>query len=96
MLLGHKAFFVTPSDSLAILAAHLDCIPYFKKNGIKGFARSMPTAAAIDLVAKDKKKEVFETPTGWKYFGNLMDAGRLSLCGEESFGLVFFDIVTGF
>ncbi|KIH48808.1 phosphoglucomutase/phosphomannomutase, alpha/beta/alpha domain III, partial [Ancylostoma duodenale] len=50
------------------------------------FARSMPTAGAVDLVAKAKGLEVFETPTGWKYFGNLMDAGRIYLCGEESFG----------
>ncbi|RZF40858.1 hypothetical protein LSTR_LSTR003368 [Laodelphax striatellus] len=86
MVLGKKAFFVTPSDSLAVLAANLDCIPYFKKRGVHGFARSMPTGAAVDRVAADKKKEIFETPTGWKYFGNLMDAGRISLCGEESFG----------
>lgn len=86
MILGHKAFFVTPNDSLAIIADYVDCIPYFKKNGIQGFARSMPTAAALDRVAKAKNQEVFETPTGWKYFGNLMDANRLCLCGEESFG----------
>lgn len=48
MILGHKAFFVTPSDSLAVLAAHLECIPYFKKTGVKGYARSMPTGAAVD------------------------------------------------
>ncbi|CAH1713979.1 unnamed protein product [Chironomus riparius] len=86
MILGHKAFFVTPNDSLAIIADFVDCIPYFKKNGVTGFARSMPTAAALDRVAKAKNLEVFETPTGWKYFGNLMDANRLCLCGEESFG----------
>ncbi|CAH0389912.1 unnamed protein product [Bemisia tabaci] len=86
MVLGKKAFFVTPSDSLAVLANNLNCIPYFKKTGVKGFARSMPTAAAVDRVAAAQKKEIFETPTGWKYFGNLMDAGRLSICGEESFG----------
>lgn len=86
MVLGRKAFFVTPSDSLAVLAAHLECIPYFKKTGVKGYARSMPTGAAVDRVAKATNKEIFEVPTGWKYFGNLMDAGRLSLCGEESFG----------
>ena len=61
-------------------------IPYFKKGGVKGLARSMPTSAAIDYVAKEKGFEVFEVPTGWKFFGNLMDAGRLSICGEESFG----------
>ncbi|KAK7583966.1 hypothetical protein V9T40_004929 [Parthenolecanium corni] len=86
MVLGAKAFFVTPSDSLAILGNHLNDIPYFQKSGIKGVARSMPTGAAIDKVATKLKVEIFEVPTGWKYFGNLMDAGRLSLCGEESFG----------
>lgn len=86
MIIGHKAFFVTPSDSLAVIAHFIECIPYFKKNGVSGFARSMPTASAVDLVAKALKKEIFETPTGWKYFGNLMDANRLCLCGEESFG----------
>ncbi|KAG8238091.1 hypothetical protein J437_LFUL012198 [Ladona fulva] len=86
MILGRDAFFVTPSDSLAVLAANLDCIPYFKKTGVKGYARSMPTGGAVDRVAESTGKEFFEVPTGWKYFGNLMDAGRLSLCGEESFG----------
>ncbi|KAG8250111.1 Phosphoglucomutase-1 [Homalodisca vitripennis] len=86
MILGHKAFFVTPSDSLAVLANHLGCIPYFQRTGVKGYARSMPTGAAVDRVAAANNKEIFEVPTGWKYFGNLMDAGRLSLCGEESFG----------
>lgn len=86
MILGKGAFFVTPSDSLAVLAAHLDCIPYFQRTGVRGYARSMPTAGAVDRVAQKTGKEMFEVPTGWKYFGNLMDAGRLSLCGEESFG----------
>nr|XP_012224344.1 PREDICTED: phosphoglucomutase isoform X2 [Linepithema humile]XP_012224345.1 PREDICTED: phosphoglucomutase isoform X2 [Linepithema humile]XP_012224346.1 PREDICTED: phosphoglucomutase isoform X2 [Linepithema humile] len=86
MILGKKAFFVTPSDSLAVLAANLKLIPYFQKTGIKGFARSMPTAAAIDRVAAKYGVQFFEVPTGWKYFGNLMDAKDLSLCGEESFG----------
>ncbi|CAL1288759.1 unnamed protein product [Larinioides sclopetarius] len=86
MVLGKKAFFVTPSDSLAVLANNLECIPYFKKSGIKGYARSMPTAGAVDRVAEVTGKKIYETPTGWKYFGNLMDAGMLSLCGEESFG----------
>ncbi|XP_014488664.1 PREDICTED: phosphoglucomutase [Dinoponera quadriceps] len=86
MILGKKAFFVTPSDSLAVLAANLKLIPYFRKTGVKGFARSMPTAAAVDKVAAKNNVEFFEVPTGWKYFGNLMDAGNLSLCGEESFG----------
>ncbi|KAI5636579.1 phosphoglucomutase/phosphomannomutase, alpha/beta/alpha domain III domain-containing protein [Phthorimaea operculella] len=86
MIIGRDAFFVTPSDSLAVLANNLEHIPYFKKTGVHGYARSMPTAAAVDRVAKKSGKEIFEVPTGWKYFGNLMDAGRLSLCGEESFG----------
>lgn len=86
MILGKNAFFVTPSDSLAVIAANLNCIPYFQKHGIHGYARSMPTAGAVDRVAKEKKMALYEVPTGWKFFGNLMDAGKLSLCGEESFG----------
>ncbi|EPB79067.1 phosphoglucomutase domain protein [Ancylostoma ceylanicum] len=86
MILGKNGFFVTPSDSLAVIADNLGCIPYFQSRKVAGFARSMPTAGAVDLVAKAKGLEVFETPTGWKYFGNLMDAGRIYLCGEESFG----------
>jgi phosphoglucomutase len=86
MILGEKAFFVTPCDSLAVLANNLHHIPYFKKTGVKGVARSMPTSAAVDRVAKKKGLECYDTPTGWKYFGNLLDAGRISLCGEESFG----------
>ncbi|KAH6915954.1 phosphoglucomutase [Coprinopsis sp. MPI-PUGE-AT-0042] len=81
-----KGAFVTPSDSVAIIAHWADVIPYFKKTGVKGLARSMPTSKAIDLVAQKKGLEYFEVPTGWKFFGNLMDAGRLSICGEESFG----------
>ncbi|XP_066996491.1 phosphoglucomutase [Anabrus simplex] len=86
MILGCKSFFVNPSDSLAVLADNLECIPYFKRTGVKGFARSMPTGASVDRVAAKKNMRIFEVPTGWKYFGNLMDAGQLSLCGEESFG----------
>jgi phosphoglucomutase len=86
MILGKNAFFITPCDSVAVLAANLDLIPYFRRGGIKGFARSMPTSRALDLVAKSLGKPCFETPTGWKFFGNLMDANQLSLCGEESFG----------
>jgi len=81
-----KGAFVTPSDSVAIIAHWAHVIPYFKKGGVKGLARSMPTSKAIDLVAQKKGLEYFEVPTGWKFFGNLMDAGRLSICGEESFG----------
>nr|XP_015895434.2 phosphoglucomutase, cytoplasmic [Ziziphus jujuba var. spinosa] len=85
MILG-KRFFVTPSDSVAIIAANaVDAIPYFSA-GLKGVARSMPTSAALDVVAKHLNLKFFEVPTGWKYFGNLMDAGLCSICGEESFG----------
>lgn len=85
MVLG-KGFFVTPSDSVAVIAAKaVDAIPYFKA-GLKGVARSMPTAGALDLVAKQLGIELHEVPTGWKYFGNLMDANRAQICGEESFG----------
>jgi len=86
MILGANAFFVTPCDSLAVIANNLDLIPYFKANPCKGYARSMPTSGALDRVASAKSKECFETPTGWKFFGNLLDAGRIALCGEESFG----------
>ncbi|KAI0232628.1 hypothetical protein L0F63_004832 [Massospora cicadina] len=85
MIVGHDAF-VNPSDSVAVIAAHSDMIPYFQKTGVKGLARSMPTSTALDKVAAKKGFECFEVPTGWKFFGNLMDASRLSICGEESFG----------
>lgn len=85
MILG-RGFFVTPSDSVAMIAANAEvAIPYLK-NGLKGLARSMPTSGALDLVAKKLNLPFFEVPTGWKFFGNLMDAGKLSVCGEESFG----------
>ncbi|KAJ6351041.1 hypothetical protein OIU78_007048 [Salix suchowensis] len=85
MILG-KRFFVTPSDSVAIIAANaVVAIPYFSA-GLKGVARSMPTSAALDVVAKNLNLKFFEVPTGWKFFGNLMDAGLCSVCGEESFG----------
>ncbi|KAG8062331.1 hypothetical protein GUJ93_ZPchr0003g16546 [Zizania palustris] len=85
MILG-KRFFVTPSDSVAIIAANaVQSIPYFA-SGLKGVARSMPTSAALDVVAKNLNLKFFEVPTGWKFFGNLMDAGMCSICGEESFG----------
>jgi len=84
MILGNN-FFITPSDSVAMIAANAAAIPYFK-TGIKGLARSMPTSAALDRVAEKMGVPFFETPTGWKFFGNLMDAGKLSICGEESFG----------
>ena len=86
MILGAN-FFVTPSDSVAIIAAYAKkCIPYFMKNGLSGVARSMPTSGALDRVAAAEKLDLFETPTGWKFFGNLLDAGKISICGEESFG----------
>ncbi|MGX7704494.1 alpha-D-glucose phosphate-specific phosphoglucomutase [Methylobacterium sp. Gmos1] len=77
--------FVTPSDSLAILAAHAHLAPGYK-DGLAGVARSMPTSRAADRVAARLGVPAFETPTGWKFFGNLLDAGRITLCGEESAG----------
>lgn len=90
-------FFVSPSDSLAMIVANADLIPQFKKaGGLKGCARSMPTSGALDLVAQKKGLPYFEVPTGWKFFGNLMDSGTHYfpdkksytpfVCGEESFG----------
>jgi phosphoglucomutase len=84
MILG-KHFFVTPSDSLAIIAANAKLIPAYSQ-GLAGVARSMPTSGAVDRVAKKLNIPCYETPTGWKFFGNLMDAGKVTLCGEESFG----------
>merc|ERR1712139_549919 len=94
MIMGSQ-FFISPSDSLAIIVANADCIPQFKQ-GLKGCARSMPTSGALDLVAAKKGIPCFETPTGWKFFGNLMDSATAYfpdkpkytpfICGEESFG----------
>ena len=84
MILG-RGIYVTPSDSLAVLAANAHLAPGYSK-GLAGVARSMPTSGAVDLVAAAKGIECFETPTGWKFFGNLLDAGRATLCGEESAG----------
>ncbi len=84
MILGNN-FFVTPSDSLAILAANAQLVPAYK-DGLAGIARSMPTSQAADRVAAKLGIECYETPTGWKFFGNLMDANKVTLCGEESFG----------
>merc|ERR1712137_1435063 len=88
-------FFVSPSDSLAMIVANSDLIPQFK-DGLKGCARSMPTSGALDIVAERKGIPCFEVPTGWKFFGNLMDSGTSYfpdkpvytpfICGEESFG----------
>ena len=84
MILGRDCF-VTPSDSLAILAANAHHAPGYA-GGLKGIARSMPTSAAADRVAEALGVPCYETPTGWKFFGNLLDDGRITLCGEESFG----------
>ncbi|MFC2249995.1 alpha-D-glucose phosphate-specific phosphoglucomutase [Labrys portucalensis] len=80
-----RGIFVTPSDSLAILAAHAHLAPGYAK-GISGIARSMPTSLAADQVAKAMGVGIYETPTGWKFFGNLLDADRVTICGEESAG----------
>jgi phosphoglucomutase len=80
-----KGVFVTPSDSLAMLAANAHLAPGYK-DGLKGIARSMPTSGAADRVAAKLGVEMHETPTGWKFFGNLLDAGRCTICGEESAG----------
>ncbi len=84
MVLGGN-FFVTPSDSLAVLAANATLVPGYA-GGLSGVARSMPTSAAADRVARALGIPCYETPTGWKFFGNLLDAGQVTLCGEESFG----------
>ena len=84
MITGSQIF-VTPSDSLAIMAANAHLIPAYAK-GLNGVARSMPTSQAVDRVAAYYNIPCFETPTGWKFFGNLLDAGKITLCGEESFG----------
>merc|ERR1712232_753374 len=94
MILGSQ-FFISPSDPLAMIVANCDLIPQFKA-GLKGCARSMPTSGALDIVAKAKNLPYFDVPTGWKFFGNLMDSGTQYfpdkpvytpfICGEESFG----------
>ena len=84
MILG-RHFFVTPSDSLAVLTANAHLVPGYS-DGLAGVARSMPTSAAVDRVAAELGIDCYETPTGWKFFGNLLDADRATLCGEESFG----------
>ena len=84
MILGRK-FFVNPSDSLAVLAANATLVPGYR-SGLTGIARSMPTSQAADRVAEKLGIPCFETPTGWKFFGNLLDADRVTICGEESFG----------
>lgn len=86
MIYGKNAF-VSPGDSLAIIAHYAEkYIPYFKKQGVYGLARSMPTSGALDLVAKKQGLSIYEVPTGWKFFCALMDNKKMSICGEESFG----------
>jgi phosphoglucomutase len=85
LILG-RDFFISPGDSLAMIADHAQaCIPGYRA-GLAGVARSMPTSAAVDRVAAELGIKCYETPTGWKFFGNLMDAGLCTICGEESFG----------
>jgi len=84
MILGNN-FFVNPSDSLALIAANATLVPGYK-DGLSGVARSMPTSQAADRVAKKLGIDCYETPTGWKFFGNLLDADKITVCGEESFG----------
>ncbi|KAL6718964.1 Phosphoglucomutase-2 [Lecanora helva] len=85
MIYGANAF-VSPGDSLAIIAHYAKLIPYFQKQGVYGLARSMPTSGAIDLVARKQGLQNYEVPTGWKFFCNLFDTKKMSICGEESFG----------
>lgn len=85
MIYGANAF-VSPGDSLAIIAHYAHLIPYFKNQGVYGLARSMPTSGAIDLVAKKQGLKAYEVPTGWKFFCALFDTKKMSICGEESFG----------
>ncbi|MGS2722671.1 alpha-D-glucose phosphate-specific phosphoglucomutase [Porticoccus sp. GXU_MW_L64] len=84
MVLGNN-FYINPCDSLAVLAANATKVPAYS-SGIAGVARSMPTSRAVDRVAREQGFDCYETPTGWKFFGNLLDAGKITLCGEESFG----------
>ncbi|UFS66884.1 alpha-D-glucose phosphate-specific phosphoglucomutase [Paracoccus denitrificans] len=84
MIVGRDCY-VTPSDSLAVLAANATLVPAYA-GGLKGVARSMPTSRALDRVAESLGLACYETPTGWKFFGNLLDAGKATLCGEESAG----------
>ncbi|UXN06693.1 alpha-D-glucose phosphate-specific phosphoglucomutase [Bartonella sp. HY761] len=80
-----RDIFITPSDSLAVIAANANLVKAYKDK-VTGIARSMPTSEAADRVAEDLKINMFETPTGWKFFGNLLDADKVTFCGEESFG----------
>jgi hypothetical protein len=87
---GARYIYTVPLSECLVKTVRLpvclqECIPFFK-GGLKGVARSMPTSMALDRVAKAKNLKFFEVPTGWKFFGNLMDSGQCSICGEESFG----------
>ena len=84
MVLG-SGFYINPCDSLAVLAANAHLVPGYRE-GLAGVARSVPTSRAVDRVAAALEIPCYETPVGWKYFGNLLDAGRITICGEESFG----------
>ena len=84
-LLVARHFYITPSDAFAIMADHIAEIPFYKDK-VYGFARSMPTAWAVDLVARPKGYDIYETPTGWKFFESLLENKKITLCGEESFG----------
>ncbi|CCH59716.1 hypothetical protein TBLA_0B09010 [Henningerozyma blattae CBS 6284] len=86
MIYGYGPTFVSPGDSVAIIAEYASEIPYFAKQGIYGLARSFPTSSAIDRVAKEHNLNCYEVPTGWKFFCKLFDENKLSICGEESFG----------
>lgn len=90
LIIGYDQF-VTPADSLAVLLEYSNLISYYK-NRIYGVARSLPTGRAADAVAAKLNIKLYETPTGWKYFGNLLDAEKITLCGEESFGTSSFHI----
>lgn len=90
MILG-PSFFLNPSDALAIFADYLDTVPFYHGK-VYGVARSMPTSVAVDAVARRRLLPLYETPTGWKFFGNLLDAKKIALCGEESFGAGSFHI----
>lgn len=90
LIIGYGQF-VTPADSLAILLEHSNLVSYYKDR-IYGVARSLPTGRAVDAVAAKLNIKLYETPTGWKYFGNLLDAQKITLCGEESFGTSSFHI----
>ena len=83
---------MSASDSVAIIAANYKSIPFLREGGVAGVSRSMPTSGALDRVASKLDLPIYEVPTGWKFFGNLLDAGKITICGEESFGTGSFHI----